>query len=104
MKTVNVAESGQLGEMYPEPSFTPPIGSTGNEPQRSGESFFSGRGKSEPDVGLSMPFSTDAKQAVDGRGEETRDGMMNPFADDRSDAVNPFSDAGKGNGGFGFNR
>ena len=104
VKTVNVAESGQLGEMYPEPSFTPPIGSTGNEPQRSGESFFSGRGKSEPDVGLSMPFSTDAKQAVDGRGEETRDGMMNPFADDRSDAVNPFSDAGKGNGGFGFNR
>ena len=104
VKTVNAAESGQPGEMYPEPSFTPPIGSTGDEPQRSVGSFFSGRGKSESDAGLSMPFGADGKQALDGRSEETRDGMMNPFADGQSDAVNPFSDAGKGNGGFGFNR
>lgn len=104
VKTVNAAESGQPGEMYPEPSFTPPIGSTGDEPQRSVGSFFSGRGKSESDAGLSMPFGADGKQALDGRSEETRDGMMNPFADGQADAVNPFSDAGKGNGGFGFNR
>ena len=104
VKTVNAVESGQPGEMYPEPSFTPPIGSTGDEPQRSVGSFFSGRGKSESDAGLSMPFGADGKQALDGRSEETRDGMMNPFADGQSDAVNPFSDAGKGNGGFGFNR
>lgn len=104
VKTVNAAESGQPGEMYPEPSYTPPIGSTGDEPQRSVGSFFSGRGKSESDAGLSMPFGADGKQALDGRSEETRDGMMNPLADGQSDAVNPFSDAGKGNGGFGFNR
>lgn len=104
VKTVNAAESGQPGEMYPEPSYTPPIGSTGGEPQRSVGSFFSGRGKSESDAGLSMPFGADGKQALDGRSEETRDGMMNPFADGQADAVNPFSDAGKGNGGFGFNR
>ena len=104
VKTVNAAESGQPGEMYPEPSYTPPIGSTGDEPQRSVGSFFSGRGKSESDAGLSMPFGANGKQALDGRSEETRDGMMNPFADGQSDAVNPFSDAGKGNGGFGFNR
>ena len=104
VKTVNAAESGQPGEMYPEPSYTPPIGSTGDEPQRSVGSFFSGRGKSESDARLSMPFGADGKQALDGRSEETRDGMMNPFADGQADAVNPFSDAGKGNGGFGFNR
>ena len=104
VKTVNAAESGQPGEMYPEPSFTPPIGSTGDEPQRSVGSFFSGRGRSESDAGLSMPFGANGKQALDGRSEETRDGMMNPFADGQADAVNPFSDAGKGNGGFGFNR
>lgn len=86
VKTVNVADSGQLGEMYPEPSFTPPIG------------------KSESDADLPMPFSNDAKQAVEGRNEETVDGMIGSVAVERSDAVNPFSDAGKGNGGFGFNR
>ena len=104
VKTVNAAESGQPGEMYPEPSYTPPIGSMGDEPQRSVGSFFSGRGKSESDAGLSMPFDADGKQALDGQSEETRDGMMNPFSDGQADAVNPFSDAGKGNGGFGFNR
>lgn len=104
VKTVNVADSGQLGEMYPEPSFTPPIADAPDSQQGAVGSFFSGRGKSESDADLPMPFSNDAKQAVEGRNEETVDGMIGSVAVERSDAVNPFSDAGKGNGGFGFNR
>ena len=104
VKTVNVADSGQLGEMYPEPSFTPPIADAPDSQQGAVGSFFSGRGKSESDADLPMPFSNDAKQAVEGRNEETVDGMIGSVAVERSDAMNPFSDAGKGNGGFGFNR
>lgn len=104
VKTVNVADSGQLGEMYPEPSFTPPIADAPDSQQGAVGSFFSGRGNSESDADLPMPFSNDAKQAVEGRNEETVDGMIGSGAVERSDAVNPFSDAGKGNGGFGFNR
>lgn len=104
VKTVNVADSGQLGEMYPEPSFTPPIADAPDSQQGAVGSFFSGRGKSESDADLPMPFSNDTKQAVEGRNEETVDGMIGSVAVERSDAVNPFSDADKGNGGFGFNR
>ena len=104
VKTVNVADSGQLGEMYPEPSFTPPIADAPDSQQGAVGSFFSGRGKSESDADLPVPFSNDAKQAVEGRNEETVDGMIGSVAVERSDEVNPFSDAGKGNGGFGFNR